>query len=126
MGPFAVSFLLKVNTPVRYATHGIALFAPGRQLMWGTATNGLHLDAGIHQLTYQLPALPLRPGNYSWLVSLFEDGQPIDVWECSPELVIATKPRTHARDDWSGFLNLPYKFATHVVGAETARVSNEA
>jgi hypothetical protein len=33
----------------------------------------------------------------------------IDLWECSPDLLIATQPTSQASDDWSGLLNLEYK-----------------
>jgi ABC-type polysaccharide/polyol phosphate transport system ATPase subunit len=123
MGPIKVRFLLKVNRPIRYAGHGIVLFAPERQLMWGTAVLDLHLDPGVHELTYELPTLPLRPGHYTWQVSLWQDQQRIDLWECTPQLVIATKPRTHPRDEWTGVLNIPYTFATNLVACETASAS---
>jgi lipopolysaccharide transport system ATP-binding protein len=120
MDAVSVRLLLKVNRPIRYGHHGIALFAAERQLMWATATDGLQLDVGVHQLTYVLPTLPIRPGNYTWQVSLYDDGQLIDLWDCSPDLIVATTPKTHPRDDWSGFLNIPYEFKTELVAEGTA------
>ena len=119
-----IILFLKVNRPIRYAHHGIALFAADRQLMWATATDGIHLDVGVHQLTYVLPTLPLRPGNYTWQVSLYEDGQLIDLWDCSPDLIVATTPRTHPRDAWAGILNIPYEFESELVREDTVAVAD--
>jgi ABC-type polysaccharide/polyol phosphate transport system ATPase subunit len=120
MNAFGARFVLKVTRPISYGVHGIALFGPERQLMWGTATSDLYLEAGVHHLTYRLPTLPIRPGNYSWQVSLYEDGKLIDLWDCSPELIVATTPRTHPRDEWAGVLNIPYEFDTEHVTDDAA------
>ncbi len=57
-----------------------------------------------------LTDLTLPPGPYSWLVSLWDDGGLVDMWHCIPELVVATEPVTHPRDEWAGVLNIPYEF----------------
>jgi lipopolysaccharide transport system ATP-binding protein len=111
-GPVTIRVRLNVSRPIRYGHHGIALFSPDRQLMWATAMDDLRLDVGVHDLVYTLAMLPLRPGNYAWQVSLYEDGRLVDLWECVPDLVVATTPVTHPRDEWAGVLNIPYDFST--------------
>jgi ABC-type polysaccharide/polyol phosphate transport system ATPase subunit len=123
IGPLGLRVLLKVNKPIRHAGHGIVLFGPERQLMWATAAHDLRLDPGVHQLTYELPTLPLRPGKYTWQVSLWVDAERIDLWECSPELMVATKPMTHPRDEWTGLLNIPCTFATRLVAEQADSAS---
>ncbi len=114
-GPVKVKFVLEVTQPVRFAHHGISLFDTGRGLMLGTAVNGLQLDPGIHQFVHSIPSLPLRPGLYTWQVSLWDSDGLVDVWECEPELLIATPPVTHPRDEWTGVLNFPVGFeASHL------------
>jgi hypothetical protein len=54
--------------------------------------------------------LPLRPGLYTWLVALYEKGQPIDIWDCVPEMMVATENFQHPQDQWSGILNIPVAF----------------
>jgi hypothetical protein len=54
--------------------------------------------------------LPLRPGSYSWLVSLYNDHEEIDVWECAPEMIVATENFQHHFDEWNGLLNIPSEF----------------
>ena len=55
--------------------------------------------------------LPLRPGAYNLRATLYDDNGLIDDWECVPELVVATKPVTHRKDEWAGFLNIPCSFS---------------
>jgi len=109
-GETSVAFLLRVNQPVHGVHHGIALYDQYRHLLWGTAVDGITLELGFHEFRYTLPSLPLRPGVYSWLVSLWEGAERIDVWECLPEMLVVTVPVTHYRDEWAGFLNIPSKF----------------
>jgi hypothetical protein len=54
--------------------------------------------------------LPVRPGPYTWHVSLYDDGQLVDVWDCLPEMIVATEIHQHSRDEWNGVLNIPCKF----------------
>ncbi len=109
-GPVTFRVSVQVNAPIRHGVHGIALWNAERQLMWGWAAYGLSLEPGLHQFVYALPSLPLKPGAYSWHVSLSHDGSLLDEWNCVPDLVIATDPVTHPRDEWSGILNLPCRF----------------
>jgi len=110
-GPFSLCFLVEVSQPMREVHHGIALYTADRQLAWGTAFNNLRLEPGVQQLFYQLPGLPLRPGAYTWRVTLYEGPELVDDWECVPELVVATEPVTHPRDEWAGILNVPARFS---------------
>ena len=65
----------------------------------------------MQHFLYRLPSLPLRPGSYNLRVTLYDDQGLIDDWECLPELVIATKPATHPKDEWAGLLNIPCSFS---------------
>jgi len=44
-------------------------------------------------------------------VSLYDDEDEIDVWECLPEMIVATESRQHTYDHWSGVLNIPSEFS---------------
>jgi lipopolysaccharide transport system ATP-binding protein len=107
MGQAAVKFVLEVQRDVVHGHHGIALFSSDGQLMWGTAKDGLRLAPGAHALTYKFAYLPLRPGSYFWRVSLYEGEEMLDAWDCMPEMVVATEPLGHPRDEWAGLVNLP-------------------
>jgi lipopolysaccharide transport system ATP-binding protein len=106
-----VRFAIEVNEPVRSGHHGIALFTLDRQLIWGWATDGVELAPGEHEFTYTFPMLPLRPGPYHWLVSLYDELKEVDVWECAPEMIVATEVHQHAADEWNGVLNIPARFS---------------
>jgi ABC-type polysaccharide/polyol phosphate transport system ATPase subunit len=116
LGPVTVRFALQVSQTVCRGTHGIALYNMGRQLIYGWAKDDIHMEPGVHSFTYTFPMLPLRPGAYAWLVSLYEDGELLDAWDCLPEMNIATKVHQHPRDEWSGILNVPNEFSIHHQG----------
>jgi ABC-type polysaccharide/polyol phosphate transport system ATPase subunit len=111
LGPVTVRFIVEVHRAIRVGHHGIALYNHDRQLIWGWATDGVELGPGEHEFCYAFPMMPLRPGPYSWLVSLYDEGQEVDAWECLPEMIVAAPIHQHAVDQWSGVLNIPSDFS---------------
>jgi len=103
-----VRFWLQVPHAIQDWHHGIALLNQEGQILWGTATNGSRLAAGLHAIDYSLPSLPLKPGYYEWLLSIFESGKLLHMWNAIPFLNVATPPVTHPNDAWSGIMNIPY------------------
>jgi len=118
LGAVTVDFMLDVTGPVKYGHHGIALFNSERQLMWAWAKDQVELAPGLHEFRYTFPTLPLRPGSYSWQVSLWEEGKLVDLWDCAPEMIIATEVHQHSRDEWNGVLNVPCEL---VIGRGSSR-----
>jgi homopolymeric O-antigen transport system ATP-binding protein len=112
LGPVKVKFVLRLDKPVEDGHHGIALFNHERQLMWARAANRLQLAPGIHELCYEFPTLPVRPGLYNWDVSLYDGVTQIDRWACVPEMIVAAEIHQHPDDSWNGILNLPCQFST--------------
>jgi len=106
-GETSVSFMLRVNEPLKAVHHGIGLYDQDRHLLWGNSLDGVTLEPGLHEFRYTLPTLPLRPGVYSWRVALYDAGVRIDDWECVPSMHVVTIPITHYRDEAAGFLNIP-------------------
>jgi len=111
LGPVTIKFVIELDQAVQNGHHGIALYNHDRQLVWASAADGLKLQIGHHELVYTFPMLPLRPGPYSWLVSLYNEGSQVDSWECLPEMIVATESYQHTRDEWTGWLNLPSTFS---------------
>jgi lipopolysaccharide transport system ATP-binding protein len=105
-----IAFAVEIHEPIRKGHHGIALYNHERQLIWGWATSAVEMDVGEHELRYTFPMLPLRPGPYSWLVSLYDDEEEVDAWDCVPEMVVATETHQHQYDHWNGVLNIPSQF----------------
>jgi hypothetical protein len=111
LGVVAVNFAVELAEPVTNGDHGIALYNAQRQLMWASAARNLSLEPGIHVFSHSFPSLPLRPGAYQWQVSLWDEGDMLDMWDCIPEMTIATEVHQHYMDEWNGILNLPSKFS---------------
>ena len=110
-GAVTLKFGLVLNVPLRMGVHGIALYDGNRNLIWGTAADNLELPPGAHHFTHELPSLPLRPGPYTWKVSLYDEHGLLDAWECVPEMLVVTEPVTHPKDEWAGMLNIPSQFS---------------
>jgi len=124
-GGVKVRFHIDVREPVRYGHHGVALFNAERQLMWAWAADNVSLEPGVNTLTYDFPFLPLRPGSYTWNVSLFLDHNLLDQWDAMPDMIIATPNHQHARDEWNGVLNVPSTFSiVSQNGSTDARASS--
>ena len=111
LGPLTLKFTIEMYQPLSNAHHGIGLFNHEGQLLWGWATNAVELIPGEHEFRYVLAGLPVRPGAYTWRVSLYEDnGALVDYIDCKPEMIVATEPLGHPRDEWAGVLNIPSGF----------------
>jgi len=119
MGRVKFAFEVVLNTPLRIGHHGIALYNSDRNLLWGTAVNNLELPPGTHTFIHELPSLPVRPGPYTWRVSLFDEHGLLDDWLCAPEMLVATEPVTHPSDEWAGLLNIPEEFSVLSESSET-------
>ena len=104
--------------------HGIALYNHDRHLIWGSAAHNLELEPGDYYFTYKFPILPLRPGPYFWLVSMWDENERLDMWEVTPELIVATESYQHPRDEWSGLLNLKVGFSADAVITEGTAVAS--
>jgi len=110
-GAVKVRFRVEARQPIRYGHHGVALFNAERQLMWAWAADNVSLEPGLNTLTYEFPFLPLRPGAYTWNVSLYMDHHLLDQWDAMPDMIMATPNHQHARDEWNGVLNVPSSFS---------------
>jgi lipopolysaccharide transport system ATP-binding protein len=111
LGPVTVNFVIELAAPIRHGEQGVALFNGDRQLMCARAEQNLCLESGIHVFSYSLPSLPLRPGAYQWQVSIWDGDEMLDLWDCVPDMTIATECHQHYMDEWNGVLNLPFEFS---------------
>ena len=114
-GEVRLKFSVKVNQSLRNIHHGIALYNQSREVLWGNATDGISLEPGVHELICRLPSLPLRPGAYTWRVSLYGDSEGIDDWDCTPSMLVCTLPQTHNQDEFAGIFNIPSEFSNREV-----------
>jgi ABC-type polysaccharide/polyol phosphate transport system ATPase subunit len=116
LGPVTIRFALEIREAVEHGHHGIALFNNDGQLIWGDAKDSLRLQPGNHEFCYAFSYLPLRPGSYSWRVSLYDADELVDAWDCLPQMIVATEPLGHPRDEWAGVINLPMKINVEFKG----------
>jgi lipopolysaccharide transport system ATP-binding protein len=117
-GAVSLRFMLELNRPVEMGHQGIALFNNDGQLIWGMAQDSLKLPRGRYDLRYAFGYLPLRPGVYTWRVSLYDGEELVDAWDCVPEMLVATQPLGHPKDEWAGLLNIPSEFSAVVKTAQ--------
>jgi ABC-type polysaccharide/polyol phosphate transport system ATPase subunit len=111
LGPFAVKFTVEINEPIHLGFHGIEINDPEGQRLWGNAAFNLNLEPGTYDFVHEVGAMPLKPGPYYWRVTLFNEYERVDIWDCIPELMVGTTPQSHPRDEWAGLLNVASKFS---------------
>lgn len=116
-GPVTLRVLMRVDERIVNGHHGLALRDAENRVMWGTNTDNLRLEPGLYEIVYRIDTLPLRPGAYRWLVSLYDSGRYINSLDCIPELIVDTPPLGHRQDEWAGVLNVP-----HAVSFEPAEL----
>jgi lipopolysaccharide transport system ATP-binding protein len=110
-GRVTVAFELEVKSHIRLGQHGISLYNAEQDLIWGTAAYNLDLPEGVYTFVHALPSLPVRPGPYSWRVTLWDEHGLLDDWQGFPEMLVGTEPVTHPSDEWAGILNIPENFS---------------
>jgi len=108
--PVTVKFTLDVKQPIKIGHYGVALRNYEQQVIWAWATQPLRLGTGEVQLCHTFPMLPLRPGPYTWLAALYDEGDLVDSWDCVPEMIVATEIYQHPQEEWKGILNIPSDF----------------
>ena len=106
LNPVTLKFAVDVRQPITSGHYGVALRNHEQQVVWAWETQPLRLDVGERQLFHTFPMLPLRPGLYTWLVALYDEGDLVDIWDCVPEMMVATENFQHPDDQWSGILNI--------------------
>jgi ABC-type polysaccharide/polyol phosphate transport system ATPase subunit len=113
MGPVTVKFVVALDQPMRNGRHGIHLYNSNSQIIWGTGIAGLQLPAGRTEFVYRFAHLHVKPGAYTWLLTIYDEhDKQLDWWYAVPSLNVATTPLGHWQDEWAGLLNLPYSFQT--------------
>ncbi|MCU1242654.1 MAG: hypothetical protein JWO71_3380 [Candidatus Acidoferrum typicum] len=116
LDPVTIKLSVEVRQPVKRGHYGLALRDHQQQVIWAGAIESLQLEIGECELCYIFPILPLRPGLYSWLATLYDEGELMDWWDCVPEMNVTTKIYQHPQDNWTGVLNLPVRFEVNECG----------
>jgi ABC-type polysaccharide/polyol phosphate transport system ATPase subunit len=109
-------FHVRLREPVEQGHFGLVLMTDASMVMAGWGFDDISIPAGEQEITVRIPALPLRPGAYNVMTSIFNHGNNltgghlIEQWYGLPPLVVDTPPLSHPQDRWAGFLNLPAEF----------------
>jgi lipopolysaccharide transport system ATP-binding protein len=117
LGPVTLKFVVQIQKPIVHGDHGIAIYNPENQLIWAWAVKNFALEPGEHGLFHRFATFPVRPGPYSFYVSLHDDGELVDSMNLSPEMIIATDVYQYPFDDWKSILNLPCQFEVDTLPA---------
>ncbi|PYT64136.1 MAG: hypothetical protein DMG35_01495, partial [Acidobacteria bacterium] len=103
-------FTADIRQPIKMGHYGVALRNHEQQVIWAWAVQPLRLEIGERELSHTFPMLPLRPGPYTWLAALYEEGDLVDWWDCVPEMIVATEVHQHPQEEWNAILNIPSRF----------------
>jgi ABC-type polysaccharide/polyol phosphate transport system ATPase subunit len=114
---------LRLAQPISQGHLGVAILNESNFTVVGWGFDGIHLPAGSQEISLKIPMLPLRPGVYTLVCSLFDrgnnltGGQLVDHWYATPPLVVDTTPEGHPQDRWAGVLNVPAELQVREVRA---------
>ena len=128
-----VTFQLQVNLaePITQGHFGLAILNETNLTVIGWGFDGLNLPAGSQELALRAPMLPLKPGVYTVLCSMFNrgnnltGGQSVDQWYATPSLVVDTAPLAHPQDRWAGVLNIPAELQTSQCAVAAGQSSHD-
>ena len=113
LGEVSLHFHLQISKPIWQGHFGAMIVDNENVIMIGWGFDNMELGAGTHELVLRMPTLPLRPGTYSVMCSLFNGGnnltggELVEKWHAVPQLVVNTPPLAHSQDRWAGILNIP-------------------
>jgi ABC-type polysaccharide/polyol phosphate transport system ATPase subunit len=113
LGEVSLHFHLQLSKPVWQGHFGATIVGNDNAIMIGWGFDNMDLASGRHELVLTMPILPLRPGTYSVICTLFNGGnnltggELLEQWHAIPQLVVDTPPLAHPQDRWAGILNIP-------------------
>jgi lipopolysaccharide transport system ATP-binding protein len=109
----SLHFHLDLRKPIFMGHLGITIFNDENAIVVGWGFDNVDVPVGKQELVLGLPMLPLRPGIYSVVCTLFDEGnnltggELVEQWHAVPSLIVDAKPLSHSQDRWAGLLNIP-------------------
>lgn len=113
-------FTVDSQNAIRRGHFGVHIYNDASVLAGSWGFDEVSLESGLQQLRVTLPYLPLRPGTYTIVCSLFDGGNNLtggkllEVWNALPFLAVNTLPLSHPQDAWAGLFNIPAQLSTGV------------
>jgi ABC-type polysaccharide/polyol phosphate transport system ATPase subunit len=111
--PFTIRVGLTLKEPVTLGHLGVNVYDHNDAVVVGWAFEPVEFSAGSHTLDLTIPMLPIRPGSYRLLFTLFNrgsnltGGRVVEQWGALPPLTLDVLPVGHPQDEWAGVLNVP-------------------
>jgi ABC-type polysaccharide/polyol phosphate transport system ATPase subunit len=108
-----LSFLVRLPEPIRRGHFGLHIYNDASVLVASWGFDDLVLEPGLQHIEITVPYLPLRPGSYSILSSIFNGGnnltggRMLEAWNAVPFLAVDTLQFGHQQDAWTGITNIP-------------------
>jgi lipopolysaccharide transport system ATP-binding protein len=128
--PVTIAVQLALTATVSRGHLGMSIYSERDELVAGWAFEPLDLQAGLRDLHVTIDSLPLRPGSYRLVFTLFDRGNNmtggalVEQWAALPPLALDVPPLSHPQDLWAGVLNVPARLVVaDETGAGTAVVS---
>lgn len=106
-------FHVQLPSPVSQGHFGVSILDNENTIMVGWGFDNVNLTPGTNEMVLKIPSLPLRPGTYSIVCTLFDGGnnltggELVEQWHAVPPLVVDAPPLAHPQDRWAGLLNIP-------------------
>lgn len=111
--PITLRFKVRAPETIQHGHFGMHIYNDSSVLVASWGFDELELRPGLQELRVTLPYLPLRPGTYSILCSMYNHGNNLtggkllEVWNAVPFLTVDTLPVSHQQDAWAGIFNIP-------------------
>jgi len=121
-----MNFTVRPNEAIQHGHFGMHIHNDASVLVASWGFDELTLRPGLQQLRVTLPYLPLRPGTYTILCSMYNNGNNLtggkllEVWNAVPFLAVDTLPLSHQQDAWAGIFNIPAELIV-AAGVESAK-----
>ncbi len=117
-GPFNLRISLRVKRAVYNGILRLVLKSADGQSVGGWGFFGVRLESGSYSVDCRFPFLPVRPGVYYWLASLWDGSSKVDSANLLPELIVAVPEHSRIDNDAAaGVLNLPCEMKINPEGS---------
>ncbi len=106
-------FTVKPREPIRRGHFGLHIHNDSSVLVASWGFDDISMEPGLQTVRVTVPQLPLRPGSYTMLCSLFNGGNNLnggtmlEAWNAIPFLAVDTAQLGHQQDAWAGIVNIP-------------------
>jgi ABC-type polysaccharide/polyol phosphate transport system ATPase subunit len=106
-------FQMRFSEAISQGHFGMTILSDIGVVLAGWGFDNLDIPGGDREIVLRIPYLPIRPGAYSLVCSIYNKGnnltggQLIEIWYALPPLVVDTPPLSHPQDRWAGIFNIP-------------------